>query len=87
MTQTQAEKDLAKLEGPRQEAQNAAHELATLKTLHDTVPHAGAKAAIQRDLAAAESRAAAAAKAFADTGVTQQDIDEAAQRVIDEREE
>jgi hypothetical protein len=87
MTQTKAEADLAALEGPQQEAQNAAHDLATLKTLIDTTPHAGAVAAMQRDLAAAEQRLATATKTVADGGVTQQDIDRAAQAVIDAREE
>jgi hypothetical protein len=87
MTQTKAEADLAKLEGPRQEAMNAAHDLATLKTLIATTPHAGAVAVMQRDLAAAEQRAAKAAKAVADDTVTQADIDAAAQAVIDARED
>jgi hypothetical protein len=87
MSQTKEEAALAKLEGPRQEAQNAAHDLATLKTLIDTVPHEGAKAAMQRDLAVAEQRAQKAAKAVVDSAVTQQEIDQAAQAVIDARED
>jgi hypothetical protein len=42
---------------------------------------------MQRDLAAAEQRVAKAAKAVQDGAVTQQDIDQAAQAVIDARED
>jgi hypothetical protein len=80
--------DLKSLEAPFIEERNAASELATLQSLHDTVPHEGARRAIQADLASAKARLTAAIKArqaHETSGVTQAMIDQAAQREIDAR--
>jgi hypothetical protein len=82
--------DLKTLEAPLIEEMNARSELATLQSLHDSIPHEGARAAIHKDIAPAQRRldaAIAGRSKHADNGITQRMIDAAAQREIDARKE
>jgi hypothetical protein len=82
------EDNLAELEGPHQEAANAAADLATIESLIATTPHAGARKVMEADLPAAKKRVADANAALAHKSVaTQAEIDAAAQAVIDARPE
>jgi hypothetical protein len=86
MTQSKEEAALAELEGPHQEAANAASDLATIEALIATTPHAGAKKALEADHPAAKRRHADATAALAHKSTaTQAEIDAAAQAVIDAR--
>ena len=81
------EAELRDLEWPGQEEANARHDLATLRNLAETVTHTGARAAIVKDLPAAEKRWEHAHHALAmQSTATPAQIDAAAQAVVDARE-